>query len=284
MRRGRRLAAVQPAQGAHRDREHREVGVGLAFQLGEEALPAGKAGDRAVEPGVDPLLDAARPHRRSRAASDRSRTPRWSGGDAAPSGPRTAPRARCAPTGCAGWSARSGHAAARGAGRHRWRSTRCPQRRRRCPRWRPPRPPRTPWADRAAQRSVGPDPAPCPGPDTGPRRLRECLALGFGQHRVETAQEIGDARREPLDRGGDVDRTREIAQEPFGAARRRLAHRAENGALACGADLPGQQLQLAEQRHQAEGVARDDVGARDRRRGAAGALAQLADELARDRG
>ena len=81
--------------------------------------------------------------------------------------------------------------------------------------------------------------------------------------------------------GGDVDRTGEIAQEPLGAARRAVcAHRAKNGALACGADPPGQQLQLAEQRHQAEGVAGDDVGARDRGRGAAGALAQLADELA----
>ena len=89
-----------------------------------------------------------------------------------------------------------------------------------------------------------------------------------------------DPRGEPVDGGPDVDRRREVAQEPFGAARERAARRPEKGDLPLGPDLPCQQLELAEQRHQAEGVARDDVGARHRRRGTPGALAELADELA----
>ena len=120
----------------------------------------------------------------------------------------------------------------------------------------------------------------CPGPDTDPTACANAWrsASGSTVSRRPRRSAMPAANRSTVAR--DVDRSREIAQEPFGAARRRLPHRAENGALACGADLPGQQLQLAEQRHQAEGVAGDDVGARDRRRGAAGALAQLADELA----
>ena len=58
--------------------------------------------------------------------------------------------------------------------------------------------------------------------------LPERPAVGFGQDTVETAQEIGDARGEPIDRRRHVDRSQEVAQEPFGAAGRGLAHDAEN--------------------------------------------------------
>ena len=110
--------------------------------------------------------------------------------------------------------------------------------------------------------------------------LPERPAVGLGQHTVETAQEIRDAGGELVDRRRHVERSQEVAQEPSGAAGRGMAHDAENDALARGLDLAGDEFQRAEQRHQAERITGDDVGAGDRRRGPARALAKLAHELA----
>ena len=107
--------------------------------------------------------------------------------------------------------------------------------------------------------------------------VAEAPALDLGQHRVELVEQARDAGREAVDRGADVERARAIAQEPLGAARDREARLAEQAHLVVRSDDRGQQLELAEQRHQAEGVAGDHIGARHRGRRAPGLLAELAD-------
>ena len=111
-------------------------------------------------------------------------------------------------------------------------------------------------------------------------RLVEALPLGLREDAVELAEQARDAGREAVDAGAHVDRRRQVAQEPLGAARQRLARLIEQDDLLVGGDPAGQQLDLAEQRHQREGVAGDDVGARDRVGRAPGMLAELAHELA----
>ena len=94
--------------------------------------------------------------------------------------------------------------------------------------------------------------------------LVEALPVGRGQHQVQLVEQARDAGLEAVDRGLDVDRRRQVAKEPLGAPREREARLAQERVQLPGADLTGHKLQLAQQRHQREGVAGDDVGAPDR--------------------